>query len=65
MKVRMNVKGFTDRRTPALLGAAQAIEQAHADNAIEALWRRRVEQNEARRWMRAQNLPSMFWPQAD
>lgn len=60
MKVRTNIKGFTDRRTPALLGAAQAIEQAHADNALEQLWRQRVLENEARRWMRSQELPSIL-----
>lgn len=45
MKVQLNVKGYIDRRGPRELGAAQALEQARADKAIEALWRRRVSDN--------------------
>lgn len=48
-KISFNVKGYVDRRTPALLGAQRAMEQAKEDEALERLWRERVRTNEIRR----------------
>jgi hypothetical protein len=58
MKVLMNVVGFTDRRGPRELAAAAAIEQARADKAIEALWRKKVAEHpvERRRILRGEQL---------
>lgn len=48
-RISFNVKGYVDRRTPELLGAERAMEQAKADEALERLWRDRVRTNEIRR----------------
>jgi hypothetical protein len=47
--IRFNVRGFVDRRTKALLGAAAALEQKRADQALEQEFKKRVERNEAAR----------------
>ena len=50
MKIpRISIIRATDPRTPAMLASYSAIEQARADIAIEATWRRRVAENVRRR----------------
>lgn len=43
--VRFSAVGFSDRRTKVQLESARAIEQERADQAIEKLWRARVQAN--------------------
>jgi hypothetical protein len=45
VKIRFNVCGYVDRRGPRELGAAQALEQARADKALEDLWLKKVAEN--------------------
>jgi hypothetical protein len=46
MKVQFNIADITrDRRTKSQLESARAINQERADQAIEKLWRARVEAN--------------------
>lgn len=51
---RLRIKGFVDRRSPALLEAARALEQAKADKALEDLFNMRVALNQARRDARSE-----------
>jgi len=62
--MKVNIKGYVDRRSPALLAAARALDQERADQAIESLWRERVRKNEARRWIRSQHK-TLFNKQAE
>lgn len=72
MKVLTNIKGFVDRRGPRELGAAAALEQERADQALEAEWRRRVSDHPVERrrilnggFWREPSLPAMLLKQAD
>lgn len=49
MSIRFRIKGFVDRRSPALLEAARALEQTKADAALLQLYNDRVAANQARR----------------
>lgn len=70
MKVLFNINGVTvDRRTKAQLESARAIEQARADQALERLWRERVQANVSarlnRRVKRFLQTPAILRRQAE
>ena len=45
MSIKFNVKGYTDRRGPAQIQAAAAIEQERLDQALLMEYNRRVQEN--------------------
>lgn len=46
MRIRFAIIGIShDRRNTAQLAASRAVEQARADQALEQLWRNRVQAN--------------------
>ena len=45
MSVRFNIRGYIDRRSPALLSAESAMRQKKADKDLERLWRAKVAAN--------------------
>lgn len=53
MKIRFNVKGYIDRRGPAELAAARALEQARADKALQQRFDEGVRRRVARRLLSA------------
>lgn len=72
MKIRLHIKGYTDRRGPRELAAANALAQERADQALEAKWRQRVSDHPVERrrilagafWMEPR-LPAFLRRQAD
>lgn len=63
--VRLSVKGYVDRRTPALLGAARALEQARADKLLQERFEEGVRRREAQRFFQSQSdLPYLLRRQA-
>lgn len=43
--MKTNIRGYVDRRTPALLEAGRIVEQARLDQAVEARYREAVRRN--------------------
>jgi Zn-dependent M32 family carboxypeptidase len=66
--VQLRVVGVTvDRRTPELLGAARALEQARADKLLLDRYNEGVRRREAQRYFASlvPELPGMLRRQAD